>query len=159
MMTNPSPRSHLYRLGIVAVVFVVGFLVIRQIATPSSWNYEVWYRGNTLNEAAEQPLMYGGNESCKACHEDTVNKVVELKHKTLSCEGCHGALADHVRDDEKIADATMIKESVWQCVNCHGNLISKPRSFPQFTDEVNKHKEVAQGAVCLKCHDAHDPTP
>lgn len=158
-MTNPSPLSHLYRLGILAIICVVGFLVIRDVATPSSWNYDVWYRADTLKEAENQPLVHGGNESCRACHDNTVAKVAKLKHKRLSCEGCHGALADHVRNDEKIADALMVRDSTWQCLNCHGELISKPPGFPQFTDEVNKHKEVEQGAVCLKCHDAHDPTP
>ena len=158
-MTNPSPWSHLYRLGIIAVICLIAFLVIKKVATPSSWNYEAWYRGGALTDAAQQPLAHGGNESCQACHEDTVNKVEKLKHKTLSCEGCHGALADHVRDEEKIADALVIRDSVWQCVNCHSELVSKPRGFPQFTDEVKKHREVEEGAVCLKCHDAHDPTP
>ena len=158
-MKKTSAISHLYRLGILFIAFIIVFLIIRQIATPSSWNYEVWYRGASLTENATKPLLHGANDSCKTCHEDVVKEVKKLKHKTLSCEGCHGPLGNHVRNEEKIADAEVINESSWQCLNCHNELISKPPGFPQFTDEVDKHTTLKEDEVCLKCHDAHDPTP
>ena len=158
-MKKPSAMSHLYRLGALFIVFIVGFLVIKQIATPSSWNYEVWYRGASLTEDANKPMLHGGNDSCRTCHEEVVKETKKLKHKNLSCEGCHGPLATHVRGEEKIADAEVINQSRWQCLNCHAELISKPDDFPQFTDEVDKHTTLIEGEVCLKCHDAHDPTP
>lgn len=158
-MTNPSSRSHLYRLGMVLGAAFILFLVIKSLATPASWNYESWYRGDALSDMASEPLAHGGNESCVYCHQDAVKRVKKLRHKRLSCEGCHGALADHVRDGEKIADAIVITESRWQCLNCHSQLISKPKGFPQFTMEVNKHAELEEKTVCLNCHDAHDPTP
>ena len=158
-MKKPSAFTHLYRLGALLLAFIVTFLVIKQLATPSSWNYEVWYRGDSLIESAKKPMLHGGNDSCQACHEDIVMKVKRKRHKTLSCEGCHGPLATHVRGDEKIADAKVINQSRWQCLNCHNALISKPRGFPQFTNAVEKHTTIIEGEVCLKCHDAHDPTP
>ncbi len=158
-MKKPSAMSHLYRLGALFIVFIVGFLVIKQIATPSSWNYEAWYRGASLTEDANKPMLHGGNDSCRTCHEEVVKETKKLKHKNLSCEGCHGPLATHVRGEEKIADAEVINQSRWQCLNCHAELISKPDDFPQFTDEVDKHTTLIEGEVCLKCHDAHDPTP
>ena len=158
-MINPSPWSHLYRLGILLGAAFIAFLVIKALATPPSWNHEGWYRGDALVDMAAQPLAHGANESCRDCHEDAVKKVKKLKHKKLSCEGCHGALADHVQDGDKIAYAEVITESRRQCLNCHAELMSKPKDFPQFTMAVNKHKTIEEGAVCLKCHDAHDPTP
>jgi hypothetical protein len=158
-MKTPSALTHLYRLGALFIVFIIVFLAIRQIATPSSWNYEVWYRGAALTEDANKPLLHGGNDSCNSCHEEVVKVAKKLKHKTLSCEGCHGPLGNHVRNDEKIADAEVINQSRWQCLNCHDELISKPKRFPQFTDAVEKHTTLVDGEVCLKCHDAHDPTP
>jgi len=158
-MRNPSGKTHLYRLGALLIMFIVGFLVIKELATPSSWNYEVWYRGASLIEDAKKPMLHGGNDSCRSCHEDVVKNTKKLKHKTLSCEGCHGPLATHVRGEEKIADAEVINQSRWQCLNCHAELISKPDDFPQFTDEVDKHTTLIEGETCLKCHDAHDPTP
>jgi hypothetical protein len=158
-MKKTTALTHLYRLGALLIAFIIVFLLVKQWATPSSWNYEVWYRGDSLTEVGNLPLTHGGNESCQACHADVVKKVSKLRHRNLSCEGCHGPLAAHVRGEEKIADAIVINQSRWQCLNCHAELISKPRGFPQFTDEVAKHTTLVQGEVCLKCHDAHDPTP
>ena len=158
-MKKPSAFTHLYRLGALFLVFIIAFIVIKQLATPSSWNYEVWYRGDALTESGNKPMLHGGNDSCRTCHKDVVKEVKKRKHKKLSCEGCHGPLATHVRGEEKIADAEVINESRWQCLNCHNELISKPQGFPQFTDEVEKHTTIKEGEVCLKCHEAHDPTP
>lgn len=158
-MKKITASTHLYRLGALFIVFIIVFIAIRQFATPSSWNYEVWYRGEALTEIGNLPLRYGGNDSCQTCHADTVKQVKRLKHKTLSCEGCHGPLANHVRDEEEVTDARVINRSRWQCLNCHDALISKPPGFPQFSLEVEKHSTLIAGEVCLKCHDAHDPTP
>jgi len=158
-MNKPSAFTHLYRLGALFLVVIVAFLIIRQFATPSSWNYEVWYRGDALTEESKKPMLHGGNDSCRSCHEDVVKEVKKRKHKKLSCEGCHGPLGTHVRGEEKIAAAEVSNQSRWQCLNCHEELISKPQGFPQFTDEVEKHKTIKEGEVCLKCHEAHDPTP
>lgn len=168
-MTGPSPRTHLYRLGILLIAALVVFLGIVAVATPPSWNYDVsqWYRLDALKEMALKPLAYGGitditvskrNDACKACHQEELKTLRKLKHKTLSCDSCHGALADHARENKKVA-AAKIDKSRWQCLNCHAQLISRPKSFPQFSDEVRKHRELKEGTVCLKCHDAHDPTP
>ncbi len=158
-MKKPSAFSHLHRLGALFLVLIIAFLVIKHLATPSSWNYEVWYRGDSMTEEANRPLVHGGNDSCQTCHKDVVKEVKKLKHKTLSCESCHGPLANHARDDEKIADAEVMNQSNWQGLNCHEELISKPQGFPQFTREVEKHTTIIEGETCLKCHDAHDPTP
>ena len=158
-MNKPSAFTHLYRLGALFLVIIIAALVIRQFATPSSWNYEVWYRGDALTEEAKKPMLHGGNDSCRTCHEDVVKEVKKRKHKKLSCEGCHGPLGTHVRGEEKIAAAEVSNQSRWQCLNCHEELISKPPGFPQFTDEVEKHTTIKEGEVCLKCHEAHDPTP
>ena len=158
-MKKTNASTHLYRLGALFIVFIIAFVVIRQMATPSSWNYEVWYRGDSITEVENLPLVYGGNESCKACHAEVVRYTKKWKHKTQSCEGCHGPLASHVNGEEKIADAMVINQSRRQCLNCHAESISKPQGFPQFTSEVRKHTTLQEGEVCLKCHDAHDPTP
>ncbi len=157
-MSKPSPRSHLYRLGLVLVIAIAGFLVIKSVATPPSWNYKSWYRGGAIGLAEKQPLIYGGNESCVSCHAKASAKVKKLKHKALSCESCHGALGDHAKGKKKIA-AAKVDKSKWQCLNCHSQQINRPRRFPQFTNDVRKHRNIEKGVVCLKCHDAHDPTP
>jgi hypothetical protein len=82
-MTNPSPRTHLYRLGIVLIVGFVGFVGIVALAAPASWNYEIanWYRTDALEELKAQPMVYGGieeissskrNEACQSCHKEVI---------------------------------------------------------------------------------------
>jgi hypothetical protein len=132
-------------------------------------------------------MFYGGNESCQSCHEDvslveavTIEVeeefaddfedeiedeydegseiVMVFEHKTLNCESCHGPLVDHAEGDEKIGDAIVMDKSNWQCMNCHAKLISRPVDYPQFTEDVEKHQDLAEQTLCMKCHDPHDPT-
>ncbi len=158
-MSVPSSRTHLFRLGIVLVFALIGFVVVKTIATPASWNYEEWYREDALKEIASYPLVYGGNESCQTCHAEEHKELPAFKHRTVSCETCHGAVADHVRDGRKIAAAKVDDESNWQCLNCHQTLVTRRAGFPQFsTDRFPEHKQVAKGMLCAACHNAHDPT-
>jgi hypothetical protein len=156
-MNKPSPRSHLYRLAVVLVTGFIGFLVIKALATPQSWNYVVWYRGANSEEMEKLPLIHGGNDSCQSCHEEEHENLTSFGHKTLNCESCHGPLVDHVQGDKKTADAIVMDESNGQCLNCHSELISRPKDFPQFTSEVRRHEAKREDTSCLKCHDAHDP--
>ncbi|NQV46242.1 MAG: hypothetical protein HQ504_00520 [Rhodospirillaceae bacterium] len=159
-MSNPSPKAHLVRLAAVLVGVLVVFLIIKQMVVPDSWNYEEWYREGALALNASEPLAYGGNESCAACHQETNDELAEFKHKALSCESCHGALADHVTDGVKTAAAQVDDESTWQCLNCHEARVSKPEGFPQFDKvAIKEHTEIEEGMLCLACHTPHDPTP
>lgn len=157
-MAELTSKSHLKRLGVLLVAGLIGFLVIKSLAKPSSWNDEGWFREDVLGELERQPIVYGGNESCRTCHKDANKELRKRRHRGLSCESCHGALADHVKDNKKFADAKVDK-SRWQCENCHMWRINRPKRYPQFTLEVEKHKWIKEGKVCLKCHGAHDPTP
>ena len=163
-MSAPSPKLHLYRLAVVMGVFFAVALAVRQWATPASWDYQIWYRADAVRDTALQPLAYGGNDSCRSCHRETVQMIRQRKHRGLSCESCHGAFADHVEDAKKVADAK-VDGSRWQCANCHAEQINRPRGFPQFSVDgaigkfVQKHKDLDEVTVCTKCHDPHDPTP
>ncbi len=163
-MNGLSSKSHLYRLAVVAGIFFAVAFAVRQWATPTSWNYWDWYRTDALRDAELQPLVYGGNESCRSCHREVGQKMQRRRHKGLSCESCHGAVADHVKEGKKFAEAT-VDASRWQCMNCHAEQINRPRGFPQFSVAgaigkfVQKHKELDGVTLCSKCHDAHDPTP
>ena len=178
-MKMPSPNAHFYRLAIVFFVFILVFLVVRQIATPASWNYDLtnWYRLDALEELKQQPVVFGDNPSCVSCHEWSVETVMEDKHAGLSCESCHGPLANHARGEEKIADAVLAygmpghlegktNPVIWQCQNCHEATINKPKTVPQYTasGKFKTHIKFEAGGYrpgtdCLKCHGAHEPTP
>lgn len=176
-MKDPSPFTHLIRLGLIGIIGLIVFLTLVYVMSPKSWNYDMsnWYRTDALEELQQQPLVYGGienistgerNVACVACHEDTLNKFQKLKHKKLSCESCHGPLIDHAQGDQVIAEAVIDRDR-WQCLNCHEDQVNKPPRFPVFQtidEEFIKHRELMagefpEGTTCLKCHDAHDPTP
>ena len=135
-------------------------------AMPASWNFEIdhWYRRDALTLSARIPSAYGGNESCVECHAAASKKLAKRRHRGLSCESCHGALADHVRGNKRFAKA-LVDKSRWPCENCHAERINRPKDFPQFsrTGEigkfVKKHKLLDDKKPCLECHDAHDPRP
>lgn len=162
----PSRFSHLWRLVLVLVVFFIVAVSVGLWATPASWNYELdyWFRRDALVDIEQLPLIYGGNESCVTCHEAASKKLASQPHKGLSCESCHGPLADHVEADKRVA-AAQVDRSRWQCENCHAEQINRPRGFPQFSEtgeigkDVEKHKDLDDETPCLKCHDAHNPTP
>lgn len=169
-MKNPTSVSHLYRLGLVLLAIVVAVFTAAAVFAPTSWNYDIsnWYRLNALEDLKEQPPAYGGivslkiakrNGACKSCHKKEYKKIKRNKHKRLSCESCHGALADHVQGEKKVANAFVDNETRWQCLNCHEPLISRPKDFPQFrTDSNVVHKLLEPDTVCVDCHNPHDPT-
>ena len=163
MMKKPFTRySHIQRLGLVLLVALIGFFIARTVARPPSWNDVVWYRSASLIDMKQQPLVYGGNESCKTCHEKETADLAGPGHWKLSCESCHGPLTKHVNHGEKIGDAIVIKESPEQCLNCHSEQISRPENFPQYRYQhgefkVRRVKSQRGGRSCLDCHKAHSP--
>lgn len=173
-MSRFTAKSHFYRLAAVMVAALAAFLLIKSWAVPSSWVDADgnWYRGASLAEMLEQPMIYGGNESCAECHREQHNDVGQRAHKALSCESCHGPLSDHAKDGKKIADAKVEMESSWQCLNCHDERITKPKDFPQFNgtkimEHSEMHSQMHKGMtaekedvmLCTTCHNAHDPKP
>ncbi len=158
-MAHPSSRKHLFRLVIVLVVGLLGLIALRVVFTPSSWNYEAWYRGDTLEDMKKLPIAFGGNTSCNDCHQKQVETLTANKHKKLNCEGCHGALADHVKDGKKFADAVVMNDTRWQCLNCHQQKVTMPKRHPVFPGKVEKHLKLKDEQICLECHQPHDPTP
>jgi len=155
-VNDPSPKSHLIRLGLLFAAGLIIFLSIKSWQTPASWNHEVWYRGAAREDIANLPSVHGGNQSCQSCHEDAYDDATSYAHHNLNCEGCHGPVTLHVIDGEKIADAK--GASNWQCLNCHSELISKPESFPQYPGNIRRHEQRKEGVLCVKCHDPHDPS-
>lgn len=165
---NISPRTHIYRLLVLLVLVVVGFVAVRGLAIPSSWDSENFFRRDSLDELKLQPMKIGGNESCggASCHDQ--QKVAEHKtqlatvgrgsHKGLACENCHGPLSDHVSDDKKVASAVIDRDNKL-CLGCHNQLISRPKKFAQFDTENEGHWyfDVEITNPCRDCHNPHNP--
>ena len=66
-----SAWSHIYRLIALLLIAVVGFVAVRGLAIPSSWDSDKFFRKDSLDELQLQPMKIGGNESCggASCHD------------------------------------------------------------------------------------------
>ncbi len=191
-MKEVSPRAHIYRLVGLLILGVAGFVVARSALVPDTWNYSDSYREAFLDELAQKPMKHGGNDSCAGCHEDeeaggshksAIEDLAGGAHAGLSCESCHGPLADHAVGGEKIAEAR-VDYSRLVCLTCHSNLISSPADFPKFIqskeeiqprreaellaaaeadgdEKIFRHKsKIHLGMDCTECHTSfHDPEP
>jgi predicted CXXCH cytochrome family protein len=165
---NPSPRSHIYRMVVVLVVIAAGFAALRSFAIPDSWDNELFYRVDSLDELQLLPLRIGGNEACagSGCHEEQrlakhkerFHALARGNHSGLACENCHGPLSDHISDGRRVAPALINRENTL-CLGCHGPLLSRPQDFPQFNAENTGHWyfDVEITTPCRDCHDPHEP--
>jgi len=163
-----SPRSHIYRLVVLLVILVVGFVVVRSLAIPASWDNEKFYRVDSLEDLKLQPVRIGSNEACagSSCHDkdkvakhkEKFNTLSKGSHSGLACENCHGPLSDHISDGKRVASASINRENTL-CLGCHGPLISRPKDFSQFNAENTGHWyfDVEITKSCGDCHDPHEP--
>src|SRR4051812_19240965 len=83
------------RLVLLTIGILGSYLVARAVLTPASFGDYGWYRGKALEEIASRQNTYAGKVACQECHSDQVQKLTKHEHKTLSCEGCHGAGQAH----------------------------------------------------------------
>ena len=163
-----SPRSHIYRLIVLLVLVVAGFVAVRSLAIPSSWDGEKFYRVDSLEDLKLQPMQLGGNETCSgagchdqkrvAKHKSQLDTVAKGSHKGLACESCHGPLSAHVSDNKRLAAAQINRENTL-CLGCHAPLLSRPKDFPQFDTENTGHWyfDVEITTPCRDCHSPHNP--
>ncbi len=163
----PSPRSHIYRLILVLVIGVGGFFLVKDFFKPESWDERSWYRRDALPLLQQQASIFGGNESCQSStchaqpekdHDEKLGLLTDAIHDGLACEGCHGALGEHARNGEKVADARLVRDSSL-CLRCHDQRIGRAEKVAQFSETFKKHKrkKVTRTSECIECHDPHAP--
>lgn len=170
---NPSPYTHLYRLGALLAIGLVVFLIVKEQAIPESWDSEAWYRKDSLPLLQEQQPVFGNNETCAGagCHEDARYLIDDAQlehqlrirwldwatHKNLSCESCHGPLADHVKDGFKIEKAVVSRNSDL-CLRCHEPRLGREAIVPfQEDSKYHQYREVTRESTCVRCHNPHEP--
>ena len=160
----PSPRNHLYRLVLLLIVAIVGFVWIKGWFVPAGWDAEKWYRTGALEELKELPIMYAGNPKCiDGCHGKTTKdhraigyKLAGGVHEHLGCESCHGPLYQSGHD--KLAPALVPRDS-GLCLRCHDDVAARPRMVGLFSESQMAHKalDVKRDSNCVQCHDPHSP--
>lgn len=147
---------HVFRVGLVLAVLIVGFVFGRAFAVPDTYGLHGPYRYAALAEHAAPKPKHGGSISCAECHKENYTKLMGAGHKAVSCEICHGPVSAHAAGGKKIADAAVDRRFTL-CIRCHAKITGRPEGFKQI--EPQRHVadvgEKLEGAVCLDCHNPH----
>ncbi|HID96649.1 MAG TPA: hypothetical protein EYP57_00400 [Thermodesulfobacteriaceae bacterium] len=155
-------NTHIKRIVLLLVVAaVLGFLA-KKFATPTSFGKYGHYRADAIQDEVDRPLRHMTNESCLSCHPFEWELHEQGRHKTISCEFCHGTYADHVQDG-KFAGRLPVKkgeEIKTLCLRCHNKAIkARPKDVIK-TVEMPRHLEdqhVQVTHICNQCHHVHAP--
>ena len=142
--------GHLLRVVLVFVIGLILFLTARAFLTPRSFGQYGHYRADSLKDIASKPVLFAGHDACLDCHQEVFDLKKTGKHVGVNCEACHGPLAAHVADFEKVVPKR--PDTAVLCIKCHEANSAKPKTFPQ----VNS-KEHSGGLACNTCHQAHKP--
>lgn len=137
------------RLLLLVIGIVVSYSAARYFMTPPSFHQYGWYRGEALTEISARPITFAGRKACDECHSDQYQKLVKYEHKTLSCEGCHGAGQAHV--DNPDVKLEVLNQSL--CLRCHEANPSRPKWHKQIVS-----KSHYTDSKCSECHVPHAPS-
>ena len=151
--------KHIIRAVLLLVLIAVAFVLVRHFLYPDTFGQYGHFRFSSVAEYEAQPLRHGAPGACDGCHDEQAEVKAEGKHLEVSCEVCHGPLGSHVESDKKVA-AMPVNQSYELCGWCHQRLVARRDDFPQvvLTDHVIEQGAEMSQAVCLECHDAHNPS-
>ena len=157
-----STYSHVILLVLGLLFFAVSGFVGTKILTPESFGIYGHYRADAILEEANREIRHWTNRSCFSCHPYEAKIHLHGKHKTISCEFCHGPYADHVKGDKKIGTLPVKKGEDIKvlCLRCHNRTIqARPREVIK-TVTMPEHLEsqnVKLTHICNQCHHVHAP--
>ncbi len=155
-------NSHVKRIILGLVVFAVFGFAAKKLFTPKSFGTYGHYRAVAIEENAKIPIRHWTNDSCKSCHPYEYKIHHDGRHKTISCEFCHGPYADHVKDGKKFAALPVKKgaEIKTLCLRCHNKAIhARPKDVIKtvvMPDHLTSQK-VRPDHICNQCHHVHAP--
>ena len=120
--------EHLLRL---AGLFAIGLLVFgiaRAELVPAGFGRLGHYRAGAIDDVRANTIRYAGQKACAECHVDIVDTRAQAGHRAISCETCHGALANHAADPA--ATVPVLPQATPLCLRCHTANAGKPARFP-----------------------------
>lgn len=151
-MASPAKiPEQIKRLSVVIAAIIAGVVSLRYLILPSSLVDTRFHRESTVEREVAKNIAFAGATICGNCHVDQAAKKVSGYHKTLSCEGCHGAAQTHIENPSLKPAVPKGREF---CVFCHAYDASRPTGFPQVNPVL--HNPVK---ACITCHNPHDPVP
>ena len=156
-------------------IFIVLFLILRQVLKPSSFGELGHYRAKAIHENSMKELHYAGSVNCSKCHEEIRADKALGFHAQLKCEVCHGPglkhalYADQFKNGQ-LPDSLILYKPIQRkdCAICHQ--INAARLKIQF-DTINtsmihqinamEHnpmdKKTKIAFKCIECHNPHQP--
>lgn len=154
--------SHVLRIVLGLVVFAAVGGIGKYLLTPKSFGTHGHYRADAIEEEASLEIRQWTNASCMTCHQHEA--LIHLKglHRTISCEFCHSAYADHVKDGKNVAAMPVKKDQEIRvlCLRCHNRAIqARPKQVIK-TVVMPEHLEsqkVKITHICNQCHNVHAP--
>jgi len=150
MSKNKTSYGHIKRLIFLAAFLILSLVVLRMVFIPKTFWEFGFYRGDSIAENANKPIIFAGSSACKDCHEEKYKIWLDFRHKTVICETCHGPAIKHSENPMEIKPTKPGKREF--CLYCHGKNISKPKSFPVVDGNIHN-----PGINCFECHNPHNP--
>ena len=108
------------------------------------------FRAGALDDVRARPISFAGRVACEACHPEKREALNKGKHANVGCEACHGPLARHADDPDKMKP--VLPDTRVLCPTCHEANSAKPKAFPQVDS-----KDHSGGEPCKSCHQPHTP--
>ncbi len=133
-------------LGILLAILLI-YLGVRSFFVPATFYQYGHFRGNSLATIASRPVQYAGKKACMDCHDTIGEKPYHSKHKTVSCETCHGPSLGHVEDPSQLPSLKPTNKE-W-CARCHEANNARPKTFPQVV--IARHYPDKD---CMICHNS-----
>ncbi|MCK5164071.1 MAG: hypothetical protein KAJ25_00900 [Desulfobacula sp.] len=156
-----------YRMRLLIVLLSIGVLaggglLFKKLLIPDSFGVYGYYRADAIKEAAFVPIRHGTNTSCFKCHPYEAKIHKKGRHKTISCEFCHGTYADHIKDGKKIGTlpVKIEKQITTLCLRCHNTEIKARKEEVIKTVAMPDHlkdQDVKITHNCNQCHHVHAP--
>ena len=139
------------RLLLVFGIFILVFIIVRQLLVPPSFGEFGHYRGKSLIENMDKPLAYAGSDSCMRCHAENAAMKDTSVHASLKCEVCHGPCLQHVLHPKDVKPQKPITREF--CGLCHSKNAARNKDvIPQI--DLKEHNTDQK---CVECHNPHNP--
>ena len=163
------------RLIIAFAVFLLLFLVLRQVLRPDSFGELGHFRAKAIPENMKREMHYTIADSCTKCHKEIRAEKDKGLHSRLKCEVCHGPGLKHATyagqfKKGELPDSLKLYKPVERkdCAICHQ--LNAARVKIQF-DTINttmvhqidplKHNpgdpDTKEVFKCIDCHNPHQP--
>ncbi len=155
--------THIIILLVILIILGVGGFFARKTFLPEAFGKYGHYRPGAIEDEIKRPLRNKTNDSCLDCHPFI--KKIHLKgvHKTVSCEMCHSAYANHIDEGGKLIAKMPLKQGKEikdLCLRCHNKVIkARPETSIKVVELPNhlEEKKVRTDHNCDQCHHVHAP--